>query len=371
MFKKIKLFALLILGVLVLGGSYYGYAQYRSSQLKQADKQKEEQRLASEAEKIRQDNEQKAQKLAADQQKALDEAKREINKLKEDSLDTKQGQAVLEKKISNVENNPPIKIETKNGFSTSEIVSADKKFIVSVMCETRDGYSFGSGIIVGKSYYNKLLVLTNYHVTQGFYSSKEGQPPCIVSLAYAPPHFAEPTMFPELVSQEIMKAEDWSFLEIRDPVSGADEGLPNTTAKYQPIFAKPVDNSGVSYTPLLDQYKAFPRICAQNELSAGDEIVALGYPAIGGGTVGGSLVLTLITTEGVISSEPKTWQSYFVSSAKIEHGNSGGGAFLKKNGCLAGMPTSATVGEIESLAQFINLPNLKANYGGIFNYIQR
>jgi|GEM_PF-3279423 len=373
MSKKIKLILLLCLGALILGSSYYGYAQYQSFQIKQAEKQKEEKRIADGAENLRRQNEQKVQELATSQQKSLDEARQEIDKLKEDSFNAQQNQAALEQKIQNVEsatqsNKPDA---TKSGLSTSDIVSADKKYIVSVMCETRDGYSYGSGIIVGKSYYNKILVLTNYHVTEGFYQTNENQPPCVVGLAFAPPHFAQPTMFPNLVSQATMKEDDWSFLEIRNQVGGNSEGSPASTAKYQPIFAKPIDNSESSYIPLLNQYKTLPKICDQNELNAGDELVALGYPEIGGGTFGGAPVLTLIATEGVISSEPETWKSYFVSSAKIEHGNSGGGAFLKKNGCLAGMPTSASVGKIESLAQFINIANLKVQYSGIFDYIQR
>lgn len=242
-------------------------------------------------------------------------------------------------------------------LTTAELFKENKKYVVSVMCETRDGYSFGSGVVIGKSYSNKLLVLTNYHVTSGFYS-QGGQPPCIVSFQSLSPHFASPTMFKAYASQETMEIEDWSLLEIDGQVSAE-----NIDINGNSIFAPELS--------VVDTYKTLPRICSQDELSAGMDIVALGFPAIGGGSLKGAPVLSLTATEGIISSEPDIWNHYFVSSAKIDHGNSGGGAFLKTNGCLAGVPTFVSVGEIESLARFINMANLKVKYKEMFDYIQR
>ena len=61
----------------------------------------------------------------------------------------------------------------------------------------------------------------------------------------------------------------------------------------------------------------------------------------------------LIATEGIISNTVSSFDNYFVSSAKIEQGNSGGGAFLKSGNCLAGMPTYVQVGAIESLGRLM------------------
>lgn len=241
-------------------------------------------------------------------------------------------------------------------MTTAELFQSNKKYVVSVICETREGYSYGSGIVIGKTYQDKLLILTNYHVTEGFYS-KNGQSPCIVSFQTASPHFASPTMFKNYASQETMEIEDWSLLEVGDEIKG----------ETVDINGKPIPT--VINSPIISNYEIFPKICSQDELVVGIDIVALGFPGIGGNSFIGFPALSLTATEGIISSDP--WGHYFISSAKIDQGNSGGGAFLKTNGCLAGMPTFVSVGKMESLARFINLANLKMKYKELFDYIQR
>jgi len=88
----------------------------------------------------------------------------------------------------------------------------------------------------------------------------------------------------------------------------------------------------------------FPSLCAQKP-SLGDEIVVLGYPNIGS-TSG------LTATEGIISGFDG---NYFVTSAKVEQGNSGGAVILLKNNCLLGIPTFVTLGKIESLARILDI----------------
>jgi len=216
----------------------------------------------------------------------------------------------------------------------------------------KTGYSYGSGIIIGKSNSKKLLVLTNYHVTKDFYSKLASQPPCFIHSEIATYHFATPVEFTSIATQSTMEAEDWSFLEVGDPVPSSD-------------------NISINQTQITDQYTAFPRICLQNDLTAGAEFVVLGYPSIGGGSlINGSPVLSLTATEGIISTAPENWQHYFVGTAKIDEGNSGGGAFLKSNGCLAGIPTFAEIGKVESLGRFINLANFKVKYSALINGIQ-
>ena len=88
----------------------------------------------------------------------------------------------------------------------------------------------------------------------------------------------------------------------------------------------------------------FPSLCSQRP-SLGDEIVVLGYPNIGS-TSG------LTATEGIISGFDG---NYFVTSAKVEQGNSGGAVILLKNNCLLGIPTFVTLGKIESLARILDI----------------
>lgn len=83
----------------------------------------------------------------------------------------------------------------------------------------------------------------------------------------------------------------------------------------------------------------------------GDKIVVLGYPGVGS-------TESITATEGIISGIES---DYYVTSAKIEHGNSGGAAILIKNNCYLGIPSYVEVGSAETLgrilkADFVMLP---------------
>lgn len=84
------------------------------------------------------------------------------------------------------------------------------------------------------------------------------------------------------------------------------------------------------------------KIC-QKTLSVGDKIVILGYPTIGAKE-------DLTATEGIISGYDG---DYYITSAKIEKGNSGGAAIALKNNCYLGIPAYAKIGEIESLSRIL------------------
>ena len=75
----------------------------------------------------------------------------------------------------------------------------------------------------------------------------------------------------------------------------------------------------------------------------GDEVVILGYPAIGASS-------GVTATEGIISGYDG---DYYVTSAKVDHGNSGGAAIDVKNNCDLGIPTYVISGQLESLARIL------------------
>jgi hypothetical protein len=81
----------------------------------------------------------------------------------------------------------------------------------------------------------------------------------------------------------------------------------------------------------------------KNKPDIGASIVILGYPAIGSRT-------DITATEGIISGYDG---NYYITSAKIEHGNSGGAAIDVKNNCYLGLPTWAATGEVESLGRIL------------------
>ena len=53
--------------------------------------------------------------------------------------------------------------------------------------------------------------------------------------------------------------------------------------------------------------------------------------------------------------------NYFVTSAKVERGNSGGTAVLLKNNCFLGVPTFVQSGALESLARILDVNVLNNN----------
>ncbi|MBU1046698.1 trypsin-like peptidase domain-containing protein [Patescibacteria group bacterium] len=87
-----------------------------------------------------------------------------------------------------------------------------------------------------------------------------------------------------------------------------------------------------------------PSVCKQGP-NLGDNLVILGYPSIGDKN-------NVTATEGIISGFDG---DYFITSAKVEKGNSGGAAISLENNCYLGTPTFSTTGNIESLARILDV----------------
>lgn len=103
---------------------------------------------------------------------------------------------------------------------------------------------------------------------------------------------------------------------------------------------------------ILNRAKSGRFSCAQ-EADIGEPLVVLGYPSYGSGA--GTFVsifssLDVTATEGIISGKDA---GYYTTSAKIEHGNSGGIAIDKNNDCYLGIPTASYTGQIESLGRIL------------------
>lgn len=77
--------------------------------------------------------------------------------------------------------------------------------------------------------------------------------------------------------------------------------------------------------------------------SLGDSIAILGFPSIGSSS-------GVTVTQGIISGYDG---DFFITDAKIEHGNSGGVAINLNGNCYLGLPTWAAAGQIESLARIL------------------
>jgi hypothetical protein len=84
--------------------------------------------------------------------------------------------------------------------------------------------------------------------------------------------------------------------------------------------------------------------------SIGEHISILGYPGVGGSS--------LTATDGIIAGfESDNSVRYIKTSAKIEHGNSGGVA-IKDSGCVVGIPTYVETGAAESIGRILDLGTL-------------
>jgi len=86
------------------------------------------------------------------------------------------------------------------------------------------------------------------------------------------------------------------------------------------------------------------------EPEIGDKIVVLGYPGIGSNS-------GITVTEGIISGYEG---AYYVTSAKIDRGNSGGIAVSVKDNCIVGMPSASVTGSIESLGRILSVKTILA-----------
>lgn len=83
---------------------------------------------------------------------------------------------------------------------------------------------------------------------------------------------------------------------------------------------------------------------------AGEQLVILGYPGIGSPT-------DVTATEGIISGYDG---GYYITSAKVEHGSSGGAAISLKNNCYLGIPSYVSIGQLESLARILDYSYLNS-----------
>jgi hypothetical protein len=206
---------------------------------------------------------------------------------------------------------------TSQGNTYASVIKQWGKKVAQIACNYIDSNgniyqtSYGSASAVSNSTDSKNIrhgILTNLHViTDNGISSSD----CYVQFPDDPQslHFSNGSTV--LLSSDYIDA---TILEITNPT--------------------PYINS----LPIGDEKNK-----CQKEPELGDEIVVLGYPGIGADR-------SITATEGIISGFEN---NYYVTSAKVEHGNSGGLAILVKDNCILGIPTFTKSGTVESLARIL------------------
>lgn len=90
------------------------------------------------------------------------------------------------------------------------------------------------------------------------------------------------------------------------------------------------------------------RVCSR-KANIGEEIVILGYPSIGSQE-------DITVTEGIVSGYD---DEFYITSAKVERGNSGGAAILVEESCYAGLPSFTYAGSVESLARVLSAQEME------------
>ncbi|OGI67277.1 hypothetical protein A2823_01520 [Candidatus Nomurabacteria bacterium RIFCSPHIGHO2_01_FULL_41_91] len=85
-----------------------------------------------------------------------------------------------------------------------------------------------------------------------------------------------------------------------------------------------------------------------SSVDIGTPLSVFGYPAVGGNS--------LTVTDGIVSGveTDNNGVHYYKTSAKIDHGNSGGIA-IEDSGCVIGIPTFVQQGELESIGRILDL----------------
>ena len=253
------------------------------------------------------------------QEKQISEAKKEISFLK-----NKNEQLFGSLNKQNLSNSL---------FSGSSLVSTKGKHVVKVVClDAYNNINQGSGVIVSKTPGNTTLVMTNQHVIPRTYTPDLTYP-CLIAYSSSPTtsftnfYYANPVYWADRASISTMRNYDFGYLEIKQEIDiSGDEVIP--------IYG----------TSLILADNQRPTICKVDELAAGKDLIILGYASVGGDY--------LTVKEGIISGFDGV---YITTSAKIEQGDSGGGAFLADSGCLIGMPTFSISGKIESLGRILAL----------------
>lgn len=129
------------------------------------------------------------------------------------------------------------------------------------------------------------------------------------------------------------------------------EGFYQSTLRGDDLaFAKVIEVPSGSPLSLLDHVALRPNVerCSAR-FPIGTPLRVLGYPGIG------AMFLPTMT-EGIIASLDKEGDVYYyLTSAKIESGNSGGLALTEDLSCVVGIPTYVAVGEVESLGRILVL----------------
>lgn len=220
------------------------------------------------------------------------------------SVDTK-----LRSSVKNVQNSLEEKIEAQQVNQTEDIVAEWRPRVAQIACAALVGSGVGSVRQGTATLFERgggFYLITNQHVIEGDRSA---------GCAYL------------LADQDEVQEINLESIDIPEPETDFAEIALGSEVEVLQSFA---GNLG--------------KMCSEQP-AIGDGIVIIGYPSIGS-------VDDVTATEGIISGFDG---DFFITSAKVERGNSGGAAIHVKNNCYLGIPTFVSYGELESLARILDI----------------
>lgn len=304
-FIKIPILIIIIASTLVIGwGIYIGIEKYHDYQFKRTEKAR---LVAEEVERLQKEEQFFAEKEKNKRSSEIEELKKEIGILKNKKPDI----------ITNIITQQPSSGGQSAKFDLQGIVKKWHPMVVYVECVFRynngDSESqSGSGTL--KSSEGRIMVATNRHVLIG----KNGRAPyqCKISVPFDKTY----------INTEIRSRDDIDYgsVEIVNP------------SEY------------IKSLPMLQHTGIYSCGINGSVGEIGTQIAILGYPGIGSGT-------DITVTQGIISGYNG---DYYITDAKIEHGNSGGAAIDTNGNCYLGIPTAAVSGTVESLGRILKWQSL-------------
>ncbi|OGI67795.1 hypothetical protein A3A05_03575 [Candidatus Nomurabacteria bacterium RIFCSPLOWO2_01_FULL_41_12] len=242
-------------------------------------------------------------KLVLEEKLALEEQ----NKLRDQQLQD------LKNELTELKNKPP-EVKTVTVEAKDTVASLVKEWSPRV-AEVECTWAYTNGAVYAKASGSATIIyqsggimaVTSRHVllSQGKYAPRD----CLLTLPGLAASYSISNNFKD--NFYVGVEEDWGFIKLV-----SDKTLNTITQKDA-------------------------KLCSNVE--AGDRLIILGYPGIGSKT-------GLTVTEGIVSGFDG---NYYITSAKIDRGNSGGAAILVKDNCYLGIPSASVVGTIESLGRIL------------------
>jgi hypothetical protein len=282
---------------------YFGFNQFTNYQKQKSDK-----------ERLTQEQEQKT-KEAQDL---------EIAKLKEEMevLKNTKPQTIIKQVSAPQTQQPKDNLPSIIQQWRPRIAYIDCKFVFK---DVNMGQQSGSGYILGQDTQNgNIILFTNKHVVEIVTHYPDGTPTGF-------------SIKPMPTSCDIKIPGDYQYATINS----------DAIAVYDQIDVAMIiiKNPTSHMRSVLSNYGA--QFCTKRA-SLGEQLLVLGYPGIGDQN-------DVTVTDGIISGYEG---SYYITSAKVEHGTSGGAAISVKDNCYLGIPSYASVGSVESMARIFNITKL-------------